>query len=106
MIYPILEAFAMQSMSFSAQDTHPVANNSANSSAMHTLVYRGVTYQGPQQQVNRTVQAQARLAQLVGKRLIYRGVTYEIGSALVSEAIAPKTMQRLIYRGETYLKAV
>lgn len=98
----------MQFMSFTAQDTHQVANRSANSStthtliyrgatyqvpqqrinrtdspvsssATHTLIYRGVTYQVPQQRVNRTVQAQVRFAQLVGKRLIYRGATYEIG---------------------------
>jgi TRAP-type uncharacterized transport system substrate-binding protein len=97
---------AMESMSFAAQATNPTAPLPAQSPATSTLIYRGVTYEVPQQRVNRKQQAQERLAQLVGQRLIYRGSTYEIEPAAPPAPVVATTMHRLIYRGTTYLKAV
>jgi hypothetical protein len=96
----------MQLTSSVYQRTNSVMNIPADSPVTHTLVYRGVTYQIPQQRVSRAAQEQARLAQLIGKRLIYRGATCGIVRTSIPEAIAPKPMHRLIYRGTTYLKAV
>ena len=96
----------MQLMSSIFPRSNLVKNIPADSSATHSLIYRGATYQIPRRQVNRVIQAQEQLAQRVGKQLIYRGVTYEIVPTSMPEAIAPQTMHRLIYRGATYLKAI
>jgi hypothetical protein len=95
----------MQSMSFDSQATNPLATIPAQPPATYTLIYRGLTYEVSQQRVNRGEQAQERLAQLVGQRLIYRGSTYEIRPVAPPAPVVPTTMHRLIYRGMTYMKA-
>jgi hypothetical protein len=69
---------------------------------MHTLIYRGTTYQVPQQRTQLTVIP--RWEQLLGKTLIYRGATYRIGYPKTTEIAHQKRACLLIYRGTAYLK--
>ncbi len=97
----------MQLTSSVVQATSSVTTIPADSGATRPLIYRGTTYQIPLQRASHTTaQEQAGLAQLVGNRLMYRGATYDMVPASLLEAIVPKIMRQLIYRGTTYLKAI
>jgi hypothetical protein len=71
---------------------------------MHTLIYRGTTYQIPKYPIKRSTIP--RWQELSGKDLIYRGETYRIGRPKPSEGLPPKQTYRLIYRGETYFRSL
>ncbi len=96
----------MQLTSSVVQATSSVTTIPADSGATRSLIYRGTTYQIPLQRVSHTAQEQGGVAQLVSNRLMYRGATYDIVPVSLLEAIVPKTMRQLIYRGTTYLKAI
>lgn len=66
-----------------------------------TLIYRGDTYEVPQQRVDRPKRTPEEVAALTGKELIYRGDRYKCASASLPVA-AKKAGKQLNYRGEIY----
>jgi hypothetical protein len=76
------------------------AEQPAVAESTQKLIYRGMTYDVPQCAVPAyTPQEKLRL---IGKRLSYRGATYEIKPALMTATSAPKVSQKLCYRGVTF----
>ncbi|MGB8699780.1 MAG: DUF4278 domain-containing protein [Thermosynechococcaceae cyanobacterium] len=66
----------------------------------HKLIYRGLTYDVPQNPV--PARSPAEMLQLLGKRLSYRGLTFEIVPAFMMANPVPKPVQQLRYRGLTF----
>lgn len=66
----------------------------------HTLIYRGTTYEVPQKPA--PAYTQEEKLQLIGKRLCYRGTSYEIVPTSMSTSKEPKVAQKLCYRGVTF----
>jgi Domain of unknown function (DUF4278) len=66
--------------------------------ATHTLIYRGTTYEVPQQKL--PARTPEEITQLIGKRLTYRGTTYKIIPAATP---VPRTARQLCYRGVTFV---
>jgi len=95
----------MQLMSFFSQAMNYIAANTAQLPATHKLMYRGVSYHMPQPRMN-SAETSAMVAPLMGKRLLYRGASYEIGSTLPTAKAEPTKVYRLTYRGTSYLKTL
>ncbi|NJR52927.1 MAG: DUF4278 domain-containing protein [Leptolyngbyaceae cyanobacterium CSU_1_3] len=72
----------------------------ATSEPTHKLRYRGTPYEVPSHKP--LTPSPEEVAQLIGKRLTYRGTTYEIVPASVSEVSLPWVAHYLRYRGMTY----
>jgi hypothetical protein len=78
-----------------------IPQSASISESTHTLMYRGTTYSGPAHQpLNRIPE---EVAQLMGKRLVYRSVTYEIVPASSPVSPVPKAPRQLSYRGVSYV---
>jgi hypothetical protein len=72
----------------------------AEPEATYTLTYRGTAYELPVHKA--PTHTPDEVAQLMGKRLTYRGTTYVMVPASVSALSAPKVAHQLCYRGVTY----
>jgi Domain of unknown function (DUF4278) len=72
----------------------------ATNEPTHKLHYRGTTYEVPSRKP--LTRSPEEVAQLIGKRLTYRGTTYAIVPASVSEVSLPWVAHQLCYRGVTY----
>lgn len=83
-----------------------ISSSSRKSDNTHTLIYRGCVYEVPKQQCHNPNFVQKQITYLLGKKLIYRGTTYQILPAEKPAMAAPKKVHRLIYRGFTYEKAI
>ncbi len=66
--------------------------------ATHTLIYRGTTYKVPQHKL--PARTPEEISQLMGKRLTYRGTTYEMVPAATP---IPRAARQLCYRGVTFM---
>ncbi len=96
----------MTFLTLSAQEKNQLANDPTQSELTHTVIYRGATYLTSLQRMNKAERQEARLKELVGKRLNYRANTYEVVPSFIVKTELPTTFKRLVYRGMTYMKAV
>jgi hypothetical protein len=83
-------------MQFVQSSVLPVAEKSTI-----TLIYRGVRYEIPKNRIHRPDRTAEHMAALMGKELVYHGIRYKLAPACPLPTLT-KIGLRLTYRGVTY----